>query len=339
MSPNVRVVAHFPYTSGGDIDFIGSRAYFTSASLTFGTVRVVDVGGKKPELVGEFQCGGTSTDISVVDESVIALGSHWGACPPFPTSGINLLDVSDPESVEPLGVWPIAGGSHTLAKHPTEPLIYTSAEGGFGGDPFEHIIDVSDPALPRLVGTMDENCHDRTFIEGRRTHLAFCAGGGATEIWDVTDPAAPSVLARIEDTGIGYHHRAVASSDGKYLVIADESLGATCSGKGSPREIGGLTIYDISDPSQPEMVNFINPPRGPAPCWAHNFNFVPGRRVLVASWRQAGTSVYDLANPRRPREIAFFHPDHAAVWGAYWYDGRVYVNSDSGGYVLEIKGA
>jgi len=39
-----------------------------------------------------------------------------------------------------------------------------------------------------------------------------------------------------------------------------------------------------------------------------------------------------------PVEVAFFQADTSAVWSSYWYRGRIYVNSGSGAWVLEVPG-
>jgi hypothetical protein len=335
-SRNVRVIAHVRYGDGADIDFSGNRVFFTQIGSSVGSVRVMDISQNRPRVVGNFTCGGYQNDVAVVSSDVIALGSHFGYCMAQPSSGVNLLDVSDPSNPRQLGFAPIPYGSHTLTKHPTEPLIYTSSA------IYElrtWAIDVSNPSLPVAMPLDVPACHDISFHFSKRGKLAFCAAAFVdTEIWDVSDPLEPKVLGTIEDSGIGYHHLAVATPDGKYLAIGDESPGRTCSGEKREREPGAVTIYDISDPTEPKMAGFLNAPRGPQVCWAHNFNFVAGTRQLVIGWWQGGTSVHDLSDPRHPKEIAYFNPDGRPVWSAYSYKGRIYVNSGSGAWVLEVRG-
>lgn len=334
-STKVRVLAHVDYRGGTDISFAGDRVFFTqSAAVTNGQVRTFDTSGAKPKLIGEFVCGGNQNDIAAIDENTIAIGSHWGSCGAQPSSGINILDVTDPNNPQPLGFAVLPVGTHTLTKHPTEPLVYASNS---ITDP-NFIIDVSNPLAPLPIPTTMRTCHDITFHLKGKEKLAFCAGGSAfTEIWNVSDPRAPEVISTIEDAGIGYHHEAMATPDGRYLVIGDEDSGGSCSGNTKKREFGAISIYDISDRSEPEMVGFMNAPRGPSVCWAHNFNFIDNR-TMVIGWWQAGTSVIDISNPKKPREIAYFQPDTQAVWSSYFYDGRIYVNSGSGAWIIEVKG-
>ena len=129
----------------------------------------------------------------------------------------------------------------------------------------------------------------------------------------------------------------MATPDGRYLLIGDEDAGGSCSGNTQKRELGALSIYDIKNRAKPKLVGFMNAPRGPAVCWAHNFNFIDNRTVVIAWW-QAGTSVIDISKPSKPREIAYFQSDTQAVWSSYFYQDRIWVNSGSGAWVLDAKG-
>lgn len=333
-APSLRLLTHVAYAGGTDISFAGDRAFLTqSGAVTNGRVRIFDTSTFEPKLIGDFACGGNQNDIAALSKNIIAVGSHWGTCMAQPSSGINLLDVSDPKNPKQLGFAALPVGTHTLTVHPTEPLIYASNS---ITDP-NFVIDVSNPMVPIPIATDMQTCHDITFHFTRKEKLAFCAGGSSnTQIWDVSDPLAPSVISTIDDREIGYHHEAMTTPDGRYLLIGDEDSRGTCSGKTDAREFGALSIYDIHKRQEPKLVGFMNAPRGPRVCWAHNFNFIDNR-TLVIGWWQAGTSVIDISNVAKPKEIASFHPDTQAVWSSYFYDDRIWVNSASGAWVLDAK--
>jgi hypothetical protein len=331
VSQNFRTLLHVPYSAGSDISFAGDRVFMTERATGLGRVRVFDASGAKPKMIGDFACGGDQNDVEAITEDLIAVGSHWGVCMGMPASGVTLVDVSDPASPLPLGFVVLPVGTHTLTKHPTEPLIYASNS---ITDP-NYVIDISNPNVPVALPTQNQTCHDITFRITKKEQLAFCAGGSPnTQIWDVSDPMSPQVISTIEDSGIAYHHEAMATPDGKYLLIGDEDSGGTCSGQTSKRELGALTIYDIRDRAKPKMVGFVNGPRPPSVCWAHNFNFIDNRTLVIAWW-QAGTSVIDISDPKKPEQLAFFQPDTEAVWSSYFYKGKVWVNSGSGAWVIE----
>lgn len=343
VSRNVRVIAHLPAEGGTDLDFDEGRAYVSNWSDGLGvTVDAVDISGRRPRMLGEVECGLGQGDVAALGSGIIAIGNHEGVCGAQPASGINLFDMSDPKAPRQLGFWPVANGTHTLTKHPTEPLIYTS-DSGYLVDTRTHIIDVSDPGAPRQVAVEGSSCHDISFRITKTEKLAFCAvggtlaTGGAVEIWDVENPLRPQVVGRVVDPGLAYPHSAVATPDGKYLVVGDEAVPSSCAQPSAERDYGAISIYDIRDRTSPKLVGYINVPRGTARCWAHNFNFIPGTRLLVNSWYDGGMAVYDLSDPRHPSEIAHFRPDDRSMWSAYWYRGRIYTNGFTGTYVLELK--
>ncbi|MDQ3952089.1 MAG: hypothetical protein M3279_03840, partial [Actinomycetota bacterium] len=251
---------------------------------------------------------------------------------------------SNPRKPDYLGSVTYAVGSHTLTKYPGKPLIYSSPNGLGSVQGTETIIDVSNPSKPKIVASYDNranSCHDLTFYFDADKKLAFCPGSSRTEIWDVSDPLAPNPIGEIVNPSISYHHSAVATHDGKYLVIGDENTFADeCEGGTT----GALWVYDIEDPTTPEPVSYFGIGRGQAPgsagsdresyCTAHLYNFVPGTYVMVASWYAAGMNVIDFSDPANPVEIGHFFgsgDDYVNYWSAYWHRGRIYANDRTRG--------
>jgi hypothetical protein len=72
-------------------------------------------------------------------------------------------------------------------------------------------------------------------------------------------------------------------------------------------------------------------------CTAHNFNFIPGTKMLVAAWISGGTNVIDLTDPASPKEVAHYSPDEAVAMSSYWYRGLIFVADFARGLdVLEL---
>lgn len=361
-SLNVSPIGTFGYNNGSDLDFQGNFVY---AGEYDAGVHIVDVSGRKPRHVALVPCSGYQNDVAVVRPGLLALGYHFSSCGSSRVQeGVRLIDVRNPRAARLLGSVEFPGGAHTITAYPGLPLVYASPG---GSDPYyayvdennspvleeadadEDIIDVSDPLRPRIVKSFAPNaygCHDVSFHVTTSRKLGFCAGTYETLVWDVSDPLNPRTIATIRN-GASFHHSAVASPDGRVLVIGDEnSLAHECV-SGGPG--GGLWIYDISNPEQPVLASVHGPRRGELPavvaaagtawCTAHNYNFIPGTRMLVAAWYAGGTSVVDLANPSTPEEVAFFLPERAEAWSSYWYRGRIYVNDISRGLdVIELTG-
>ncbi|MGH2694404.1 MAG: LVIVD repeat-containing protein [Actinomycetota bacterium] len=360
-SDNVKLVAHFPYknenldffSGGTDIDFSGRYVYAMQQGAD-GGIHIIDNSGAKPKKVGFFACPGEQNDVAVVKPGLVALGYHSSQCG-GPGAGVRLVDVSNAKRPKLLGaVNNLPGGTHTLTTYPGKPIIYASPGGLANGNGVEQILDVSDPAKPKVAATFQPNragCHDLTFHFHGKEKLAFCAGLGEVQIWDVSDPLAPVTIGRTVPP-TQFAHSVAITHDGKYMVIGDEAVaGNDCIGGPT----GSLWIYDITNRALPLLQGHVGPPRGQQPagssnvdrntwCSAHLFNFVPGTYTLVTSWYSGGMNVVDLSNPMQPEEIAFYmatgeKKDITNYWSAYWYDGRIYANDRVRGLdVFEVQG-
>jgi hypothetical protein len=367
-SDNVKLVAHFPYENpdvdffagGTDIDFSGDYVYAMQQG-DLGGVHVIDHSVSPPKKVSFIPCPGGQNDVAVVKPGLIAIGYHSSNCSGTPGGGVRLIDVKNPKKPKYLGaVNDLPGGTHTLTLYPGKPIIYASPGGLANGNGVEQILDVSNPAKPKVAATYTPQrigCHDLAFFFTKTEKLAFCPGGGETQIWDVSDPLAPVTIAHIA-VPAQFPHSVAITHDGKYAVIGDEAVaGNDC--VGGPT--GSMWVYDIQVREAPLLVGHYSVPRGRYPagspdipnndvtgpgrntwCTAHLFNFVPGTYTLVASWYSAGMNVIDFTNPSVPVEIAHYMgvgEDFTNYWSAYWYDGRIYANDRAQGLdVFEVKG-
>jgi hypothetical protein len=339
-SANVHLLRRFRYPAGGfgtDTDFHGRFAYGGADGET-GGLHIFDISGRKSKEMSFLPCPGTQNDVAVVRPGLVALGFHWSKCARV-GSGVQLIDVRNPRRPRLMGAVEVPdGGTHTLTVYPGKPIIYSSNSGA-GSD--ERIIDARDPNSPRIVERFDPGdeigCHDVSFWFGEKEKLAFCAGSaGGSQIWDVSDPFRPRIISTIANPLIPFHHSVAATSDGKYLAIGDETF-ATCSGASLPR--GAVWFYDIHDRKSPALVGYFGLSRdAPLSCTAHNFEFVPGTRLLVSSWFEGGMNVIDVSDPSRPKEVAHFQADGTSYWSAFWHDGRVYASGTPGIDVFKIDG-
>ena len=339
------------FKGGTDIDFDGNLIYAMQQGET-GGVHIIKRTRKRPGHVklGFVPCPGSQNDIALVKPGLVAIGYHTSQCGGELGGGIRLIDVSDPKRPKYLGaVNDIPEGTHTLTVYPGKPIIYASPGGLANSNGIEQIIDVSDPKNPEVVATFTPNptgCHDLTFFFKDDQKLAFCAGGGETQIWDVSDPLAPVTITHIPHPNMVFPHSVAITHDGKYAFIGDENFEAhEC--EGGPT--GAIWIYDISNIQAPVSVSYYSIPRGQGStadsranwCTAHLFNFIPGTYTLVSSWYAAGLNVIDFTDVTAPEELAFYMGtgDHYTnYWSAYWHDGRIYANDRTRGLdVFKVK--
>lgn len=332
------------FKGGTDMAFFGRFIYAMQQGADGGVHIFKRTGTKRGHVkVGFVPCPGEQNDVEVIKRGLIAIGYHTSQCG-VTGGGIRLIDVSRPRKPVYLGSVTFPVGSHTLTKYPGKPLIYSSPNGLGSTNGTETIIDVSDPKKPEIAATYANranSCHDLTFYFDADKKLAFCPGSSRTEIWDVSNALEPVPIGEIVNPSISYHHSAVATYDGKYLVIGDENTFADeCEGGTT----GALWVYDITDPTAPKPVSYFGIGRGQTPgsagsdresyCTAHLYNFVPGTYVMVASWYAAGMNVIDFTDPANPVEIGHFFgsgDDYVNYWSAYWHKGRIYANDRTRG--------
>lgn len=364
-SKNVTAVAHVPYWGGTHLAFGGGFAYGgqwdgRGDKPNVGGVRIFDITGQ-PRQVGFFRCPGNDVDVAFVRPGLVAVGHHSAKCNPFDDgeddAGIYLLDVRNPKRPVQLGQVNLPAGrqSHSITAYPGKPIVYSNAGGlPTNGGTFTHMIDVSNPAKPKIVGEFrppppPTGCHDFSFQFDKRGKFGICAGLQGTQIWDVSDPLKPSVVTTIYNPLIQFSHYAVASEDGKLLVINDENLTANdCVEQETPT--GAIWVYDISNIESPRFLSYFSPPRGNTgspigsfwtgggTCTSHDFNFVDNRTVVVP-WYTGGFNVVSLEDPSAPEEIAYYQPDNTDMWSAHYYKGRIYTNDTVRGFeALEVEG-
>ena len=352
-TPNVRVVAKHRYSGGTEIAFSGDLVFAGQYNGRTergefpgqGGVKIFRTAGGRVTRVGSLRCPGTDNDVVVVRPGLIAVAHHQSACnPETKGNGIFLADVSNPARPRVLGGVSL-GSAHTLTVHPSGDYIYVNPGGLANGGGLEEIVDVRDPAapfvesdyLPSMFG-----CHDLQFHPTEP--LAYCAGLGEVQVWDVSDPIAPKTVRNVLNPAIQFAHNALVSPGGKWLVVNDEAFGLhDCTSDASL--FGSLWIYDLAVPDLPILAGRIAPPavaetngRGSIEEWctAHNYNFL-NDDVIASSWFAGGTRIHDISDPLMPIELATYRPADAIAYTAHWYGNRVYVNDAHRGMeVLEI---
>ena len=181
------------------------------------------------------------------------------------------------------------------------------------------------PPFPRTL-------HD-VYVQDGIAYLAHWDAG--TWLVDVSDPSEPSVLSHIgrppeqvaadyDDGADGYSslpgnsHYAAVDEAGDLLAVGAEAWATEDHPDGGP---GGIDLYDVSDPTDPQHRATIDPPPTPDATregvWttAHNFEFRSG--VFYSSWYRGGVKRHDVSDPANPRELTWWADrPHAEFWTA-----------------------
>jgi hypothetical protein len=285
--------------------------------------------------------------------------------------GIRIFDVTDPRNPRFItGVATDCGShTHTLVPDPAHGrvLLYVSSYALLGGphcgegreaDPLHGKISIvavplASPDAAAVIATPkidapvfrpptqtlapSVGCHDIGVFMPLHIAAAACMTEG--QLWDISDPAAPKVIAHIANRSFEFWHSATFSWNGKTVVFGDESLSGSC--HRASEQDGRLWFYSVAKPAQP-LSSFLIAPLPSEYCTVHMFNTIPlakGRNVLVSGWYQGGTRVIDFTNPRKPRQLAAKVPVGANQWSSYWYDGAIYAGDINRGLdVLSLSG-
>ncbi|MDQ3877236.1 MAG: hypothetical protein M3290_02635 [Actinomycetota bacterium] len=188
------------------------------------------------------------------------------------------------------------------------------------------LIDVSDPAHPRMLGHVTvPSSHTITPYPGKSLLYVSPGGlayaGGPEQVVDVSDPQNPKVVSTFATDQNGCH-------DFSFHVTANSKLGF-CAGE------SGVFIFDVSNPTKPTLISRIV---NPAMQFGHFALASPNGKVLAVndeafvahdcSTGQSPTGAvwfYDISDPATPMPIGHFSPPRGpqmigsyAGWTGSW---------------------
>ena len=270
--------------------------------------------------------------------------------------GLLVVDVSDPAAPRERGFLPtdfpvhncdLADGRAYLTGNDGDrnALVVVDVDGDGDGDPVElgswSLLDVDD-AWGDVRGNR-RTLHDVTVHDG----IAVCAHWDAgTWLVDVSDPAEPTVLGRVEapdpadlvdSTGPspavvppGNHHYATVDETGDLLAVGKETFGVRVDRDGEDDSSdgrivggpGGVDLWDVSDPSAPVKESTIAPPTSDDPTfdgtWTTAHNLDLSGETLYTSWYRGGVKRHDVRDPTEPVEESWWlAPGEASFWTAW----------------------
>jgi hypothetical protein len=238
-------------------------------------------------------------------------------------------------------------------------LVLSGERGPAGGI---YLYDLADPANPSfissaLVGRAGVHTVTLADINGRRFAFASRNPGPSSGtvddptllIYDVTDPAAPGLVATrtyperdysIHDTFVRDGIAFVFVWDNPGLVIYDVGNGISGGTPENPVELSRLITSDNGICCGPSMHNgwwFHNPVSG-----ERRYLFVGQEgRSLTGSSSSGDIHVVDVSDLRNPVEVAFFHMNEAGTHN-FWMDEErqiLYAAYYNGGVVaLDVSG-
>ncbi len=229
----------------------------------------------------------------------------------------SIVDISDPANPVIAGTFP---SSHN---------IYIEERGYmYASSPGVTIYDLNaNPLAPQQIASVGSEGHDVTI---RGELMIDCHGYAGTFLYNVADPANPTLITAINDSDITYHHQGDISTDGNYLYICDE-LG------NHPQ--ADISVWDISNPAAPVRVSNVADPNATP----HNMYVIDD--YAYTSYYTAGLKIFDISDPSQLALADEYDTSSATgegfagAFGVYPSPetGNIYINDGSGVYVFGFE--
>lgn len=155
----------------------------------------------------------------------------------------------------------------------------------------------------KLIGHIDCPGGGQVWVDGTTLYVGHMRNPSGTSIYDVSDPAAPKQLARI-DVPEGWHSHKVRAQDG-IMIVNHERFG-----RDNPEYGGGLAIYDVSNPAEPtQIAKWMTAGKG-----IHRYDF-DGRYAYISPTVEGYIGnivmILDMQDPVNPKEV-----------GRWWIPGQ-----------------
>ena len=239
-----------PALQFNDVEVVDGRAYVTAGDRdgATGALIVFDVADPAhPAELSRFEFGSAAIGVSVAG-GVAYVGGY--------SNGFEIIDVKDPRAPRRLANWRLPDpGAHTLNAGTAHvwwpavraPYAYVTYDGAG-----LHVLDVSDPAAPKLVGSFDKSTpngladcfFNEIALAGDRAYVAVDYCGML--VLDVSDPRNLREVAHVNPwndapwkDSLGHAIQVEVSGQRVFLSTSKD----------------GVYVYDVQDPAKPRLTH------------------------------------------------------------------------------------
>ncbi len=271
-------------------------------------------------------------------------------------AGVLIFDISNPNAPTLVGNYAPASISTNM-----QGLSVSNGIGYFGDDNGSglHIVDVSNPAQPRLITRITaanggyNYVHDLFYDSNGHVYIPNYRVNDDVQVWNVSNPAAPYLVTTITGHDASSTHDVTVINNRLYMAgwagtvdIFDVTnidtqpatwLGSFLSDQHNqnmwptadgnylvvPHEInpyGLVRIYNISNPAAATLVSTLSGQALGISAVTPSESRVMGN-LLYVSWYQAGTVVFDITNPAAPIMVGNYDTFPGA-WNEYQFGGN-----------------
>lgn len=317
-------------------------------------IKIWDVSGSTPLLLDSVIVTGANTlgDVQVSDDGrllVVATERNPGSLVVFDIAGLQGGTPAKPVQLSRFSSSSTQNGVHTAEVARVNGTLYAFLS--INPMPAQLVVvDLSDPRSPRevLVREMGSPFIHDVFVRGGILFTALW-NEGAT-LWDIGgggrggSPADPVRIGNLVTRDGQVHNlwwlHDPATGAKRYLLVGEEVPGGSLGSSSA----GDVHVVDVSDPTQPREVAFLNVPGA----GAHNFSVDEASGILYAAFYNGGVRALDVRGDlgsctdqqRAPdgrcdlrkmgRELATGlvggNEGSVFVWGVHWQGDRLYAS-------------
>jgi hypothetical protein len=229
-----------------------SQADYVFVCSAYDGIHVVNVANpKKPRVIGSWgwwEEGWFALRMKIVGERAYVVGHAMGVPP-----GLRILDISRPTHPTEVGYCVGDGIASWEPFHWDIAIVGTRAYVVFGGN-LLWVVDISNPAAP--VEVCDILLAARTSAVEIRENLAYVVAGGL-QVLDIRDPVDPLAIGYCDTTKLPASV-APGSFPGEDPMC--RQMAVVGSRAYVTDEQGGFRIVDISDPTAPAKIGWLQTP-------------------------------------------------------------------------------
>ena len=263
-----------------DVAVSGQYAY---VAIGEGGLLILDITDlTQPRRVGSYLPAGRAEQVQIVGSLayLIAQVHRGGGCKnwgwgPGGRGLLVILDLSNPIQPAQLGSYmttsPVTGFSVEGDQ------VYLGTTDGDHGDASFRILDVSNPTRPEQLYVDHTLDTDTLSVDGDRAYV-FSDRENQLSILDVSQPASPKETANFSEILTPFGAKRLKSANRRLYVLRY-----------------GLTIYDMGDPSAPEILGKLEYPNWE---WGPDIEIVDDYVYMTGDER--GLYVVDVSDPSRP---------------------------------------
>jgi hypothetical protein len=270
---NARIVGGAFAGYAEDVAMEGGYAFVADE---LGRLHVIDISHpESPPVLGSTATADWATQVAISGRYGYVAEYDW----PDQCGHLQVVDLEDPRNPQIVGTVLTPQMAVDVAVSGHYAYVADVSVYGWGGDPGIRVVDVTDPAEPRIVASLPMEGISRLVLNGHCLYVAT----GALQVVSVADPEHPQLVATVPTTG--------AASDvaisGEVAYVAEGSV--------------SLETFDISSPTNPLPLGVLGRDPGEV-LGGSDAVAVSGSHAYITGGNST-IRVVDVANPEHPRRL------------------------------------